>query len=277
MLMALERHVNMASKRIVFLAPSASAADVFPNASVDGERYARLLREIQRFRGGIYLKDGALRIHQLTPDGLHRTEEDENSWHMLLLDREGRVGACALYREHEPHVTFDELRVRNCAMAQDAETRPRLIAAVQSELDRARAEGLRYVELGGWAVSEEIRGTAGSIALALAVYAFSRRDAGALGLTTATFRHCSATILKRLGGARFEVDGQTLPPYFDPKYRCLMELLRFDSRKPNGKFTGLIDLTRDTLHALTVIARPALNPAGATTGNILRSTHALAS
>ncbi len=59
---------------------------------------------------------------------------------------------------------------------------------------------MKYVELGGWAVSERARGTAAPLALALAVWAFSRRGRGALGLTTATYRHCSATILKRLGG-----------------------------------------------------------------------------
>jgi hypothetical protein len=131
------------------------------------------------------------------------------------------------------------------------------VKAIESELGRARQEQLQYVELGGWAVSEETRGTAGPLALALAVYGFSRRAGGALGITTATFRHCSATILKRLGGARFEVDGVTLPPYFDPRYQCMMEMIRFDSRKPNPKYLHLIDTVRDTLANITVVARPS--------------------
>jgi hypothetical protein len=258
MLKSLDRTIASSSERIVFLAPSVlSLTDTIPNVQVDGDRYAQLVRDVQGFRGGIYLKDGAIQPHQLTPDGLHRTEEDDNSWHMLLLDKERRVSACALYLEHGDDVKFDDLRVRHCSMAHDAEWRPKLVNAVETELDRARNEGLRYVELGGWAVSEESRGTAGPLAFALAVYGFSRRGAGALGMTTATFRHCSATILKRLGGSRFEVDGETLPPYFESKYRCLMELLRFDSRRPNPKYLGLIDQVRDTLDKITVIARPA--------------------
>ncbi len=257
MLKTLDRTVASASERIVFLAPSSEAvSDDFPNAETDGSRYTRLLREVQRFRGAIYMKDGALQRHQLTVDGLHRTDEDNASWHMLLLDENDRVGACALYLEHGPEVSFEQLRVRHCAMAQDREQRPKLMRAVEAELDRARKEGLRYVELGGWAVSEETRGTAASIALALSVYGFSRRGKGALGMTTATFRHCSATILKRLGGARFEVDGEVLAPYYDPRYRCLMELLRFDSKKPNPKYVGLIDQVRDTLHRISVLVRP---------------------
>jgi hypothetical protein len=259
MLKALDRNIALASDRIVFLAPSdaASVADVFPHVSVDAPRHAELVREVQRFRGGIYLKDGAIQPHQVTVDGRHETPEDENSWHLLLLDKDRHVCAAALYLEHENTVTFDRLRVRHCAMAQDREWRDKLVRAVDGELDRARREGMRYVELGGWAVSEESRGTAGPLALALALHGFSRRAAGALGMTTATFRHCSSTILKRLGGSRFEVDGVTLPPYFEPRYQCLMELLRFDSRTPQSKYQNLVDHMRDTMERITVIARPA--------------------
>ena len=93
--------------------------------------------------------------------------------------------------------------------------------------------------------------------MALAVYGFSRRAGGALGMTTATFRHCSAVILQRLGGSRFEVDGTTLPPYYDPRYKCMMEILRFDSRTPNPKFIGLIDQLREKLADVLVVTRPA--------------------
>src|SRR5262245_11714029 len=80
----------------------------------------------------------------------------------------------------------------------------------------------------------------------------------AVGMTTATFRHCSATILKRLGGSRFEIDGRTLPPYFDARYGCTTELLRFDSRSPNPKYIGLIDRVSETLANVPVIAAEAL-------------------
>jgi len=259
MLKALDRNIASASERIVFLAPSAAdISPVFGRVESDDAQYSTLVADVQRFRGGIYLKDGAIQPQDLTSDGRHLTPEDDTSWHMLLLDEERHVKACALYLEHQPDVTFDQLRVRHCQMAHDQEWRPKLMRAVQAELNLAKAGGMRYVELGGWAVSQDSRGTAGPLALALATYGFSRRGAGALGMTTATFRHCSATILKRLGGDRFEVDGQVLPPYFDARYQCLMELLRFDSRKPNSKYLGLIDQVRDTLQKITVIARESV-------------------
>ncbi|MBS1819473.1 MAG: hypothetical protein JSU08_16190 [Acidobacteria bacterium] len=257
MLKALERSAASASQRIVFLAPSASAAAAaFPDVQVDPLKHDDLLRQVQRFRGAIYLKDGAIHEEDLTADGRHETWEDDRSWHMVLIDDHNEVNACALYLEHAPDVPFDELRVRHCPLADDPEWRPTFVRALRDELARARAEGLRYVELGGWAVSEKSRTTSGALSLALAVYGFSRRGAGALGMTTATVRHCSAKILKRLGGSRFEADGTVLPPYFDPRYNCFMELLRFDSRKPNPQYLSLIDGIGSALDSVRVLARP---------------------
>jgi hypothetical protein len=259
MLKALDRNIAAVSDRIVFVAPSTEIdSETFRHIDVDAGRHQRLVRDVQRMRGSIYVKDGALQPHQLTADGRHQTPEDETSWHMLLLDKHQRVTACALYLEHNYNdVTFDQLRARHCPLTHEPEWRPTVERAIEAELDRARSEQLHYVELGGWAVSEDSRGTAGPLALALAVYGFSRRAGGALGITTATFRHCSATILKRLGGARFEVDGVTLPPYYDSRYECMMEMLKFDSRRPNPKYLSLIDKVRDTLARITVVARPA--------------------
>jgi len=265
MLKALERDIVSMNERVVLLAPSvASVGDAFRNVDIDQHRHGELVRDVQRLRGSIYLKDGAIRNEQLSSDGLHQTPEDEHSWHMLLLDRKHRVKACALYLEHDSSVVFDDLRVRRCPLAENDEWRPKLRKAIQVELARARRDGLQFVELGGWAVSEESRGTAGPLALALAVYGFSRRCGGALGMTTATNRHCSSTILKRLGGSRFEVDGDTLPPYFDQRYRCMMEMIRFDSRSPNPKYARLIEEARQQMASVLVIARP-YTPAHQTT------------
>jgi|SwirhirootsSR2_FD_contig_71_1663303_length_1510_multi_2_in_0_out_0_1 hypothetical protein len=256
MLKLLDRTIVSASERIVFLAPSSeSVSDVFHNVEIDGFRHQQLVRDVQRMRGSIYVSDGAIQPHQLTTDGRHQMPEDETSWHLLLLNKEGRVAASALYLEHDNTVTFDELRVRQCPLSEDPQWRSTLVDSIEIELKRARREQLVFVELAGWAVSEETRGTSSALAFAMAVYAFSRRAGGALGMTTATFRHCSSTILKRFGGAHFEVDGVTVPPYFDPRYGCMMEMLRFDSRTPTSKYRYLIDQMRDTLAGIAVIAR----------------------
>jgi hypothetical protein len=258
MLKALERNIASIDERIVLLAPStASLTDFFKNVSVDADRHRQLVHDVQQFRGSIYLQDGAIQPEQLTPEGRHETPDDDESWHMVLLDKKQRVSACALYHEHDNTVAVNDLRVQRIPLAHQDEWRPKVLKAIEEELARARREQLRYVELGGWAVAPESRRTSGPLTMALAVYGFSRRAGGALGMTTATFRHCSAVILQRLGGSRFEVDGATLPPYFDPRYKCMMEILRFDSRRPNPKFVGLIDVLRESLADVLVVTRPA--------------------
>jgi len=255
-LRSLERNIAAASQQIVLLAPSvASVSDGFDNVDVDQERHRALLNEAQRLRGGIYLQDGAIRRDQLSSDGRHETAEDEKSWHFLSLNRRGEVEACIWYLEHQADVRFEDTRAAVSPLTQERKWRQTLWRTVDAELKCARENGLKYVELGGWAASEECRGLGGPMALVLALWGFGRRRGGALGMTTATFRHCSATILKRLGGSRFEIDGTTLPPYFDNRYGCMMELLRFDSRRPNPKYVGLIDQMRDSLVNFQVVTR----------------------
>src|SRR4029434_5912216 len=106
---------------------------------------------------------------------------------------------------------------------------------------------------GGWAVAKESRCTSEGLLLALAAYSLGRLLGGALGMTTATVRHSSSTILRRIGGSQLEANGSVVPPYYDPKYKCEMELLRFDSRRPNAKFRGVIDLLRDKLANVLVV------------------------
>ena len=221
---------------------------------------------MQRFRGDIYLHDDAITRQDLSADGLHQTPEDDSG-----LARAVDEQAAADQRQRpvsgaRQHGCRESLRVKSCPLAQQDEWRPKLWKAVKSEIALARSEQLQYVELGGWAVAPEIRRTSGPLTMALGVYGFSRRNGGALGMTTATFRHCSAVILQRLGGSRFEVDGTTLPPYYDARYKCMMEMLRFDSRRPNPKYIDLIDRLRDKLADALVITRPATigiaNPSG---------------
>lgn len=255
MLRLLERNIASVDRRLVLLAPAdTSVPKHFMNVTVDPVRHDRLVGEMQRLRGEIYLQDGAVGRHQLTEDGRHHTPEDERSWHLLMLDRQRQVSSCAWYMEHDETARFEHLRVRNSPLAQAEGWSDTLWRAVESELERARREGLRYAEVGGWAVAKKSRCTSEGLLLALAAYSLGRTLGGALGLTTATVRHSSSAILRRLGGSLLELGGSTVPPYFDPRYNCQMELLRFDSRRPNAKYGGLIELLGTKLANVTVIS-----------------------
>jgi hypothetical protein len=255
MLRLLERNIASIERRLLLLAPPhTQIPEHFRNVTYDLQRHRQMVTQIQHLRGSVYLQDGALQREQLSPEGLHRTPEDEHSWHLLMLNRQMDVSACVWYLQHHEGADFDHLRVRNCPLTRIEGWRERVWQAVDSELQRANAERLRYAEVGGWAVARESRCTSEGLLLALAAYSLGRALGGALGLTTATVRHSSSTILRRIGGSQLEVEGVTVPSYYDPKYKCDMELLRFDSRRPNAKYGSLIEVLKDKLANVAVIA-----------------------
>jgi len=255
----LERTVASLDKRLILLAPTADVPGFFENVEHDAVGHRRLVREMQRLRGKIYLNDGALERTQLTLDGLHETAEDQKSWHLLMVDRCRRVTGCAWYLEHPSSVEVDDLRVRHTPLARSAEWRGKLWKGVQSELKRARREALQYAEVGGWAVAEQSRCTSEGLVLALAGYSLGRICGDCLGITTATVRHCSSSILRRLGGAPLAADGAPVPSYYDPRYGCEMEILRFDSRHPNPKFNNLIERLREKMATVSILAPAAVH------------------
>jgi hypothetical protein len=255
----LERTVASLDQRLILLAPTADVPEFFKNVEHDASSHRRLVREMQRLRGKVYLDDGALARTQLTVDGLHETAEDQKSWHLLMVDNLRRVTGCAWYLEHPSSVEVDDLRVRHTPLARSAEWRGKLWKGVQSELRRARREQVRYAEVGGWAVSEQSRCTSEGLVLALAGYSLGRICGDCLGITTATVRHCSSSILRRIGGAPLAADGAPVPSYYDPRYGCEMEILRFDSRRPNPKFNSLIERLREKMASVSILAPVALH------------------
>ncbi|HET9215868.1 MAG TPA: hypothetical protein VFR18_02750 [Terriglobia bacterium] len=257
MLRLLERNIATVDRRLVLVAPpNAVVPDSFTRLTIDPERHRQLVAEMQRVRGGIYLDGGYVTPGQLSADGLHQTPEDEGSWHLLMTDDGGRVSSCAWYLEHENTTSLQHLRVRNCPLARSGEWHDRLFGAVASEVARARRAGLRYAEVGGWAVSRHRRCTSEGLVLALAAYGLCRMLGGALGITTANVTHASSSILRRLGGSYLEFQGTSIPAYFDPHYNTTIELLRFDSRRPSAKYAGLIELLRGKLAQVPVFSMP---------------------
>jgi hypothetical protein len=252
----LERALQAVERRMVLLAPpNAAVPDYFERIDFDLDRHSQLLRGIQQFRGSVYLRDGALTRQQLV-DGCHETPEDGRSWHLLMLDAKERVAGCAWYIDHDSRVHFDRLRLRQNPLAQSATWHLPLWSAITEEIAQARAAGVRYAEVGGWAVSTECRHTGDALIVALAAYCLGRVRGETLGITTATARHGSASILRRIGGSALSASGVTLPPYYDPRYGCTMEILRFDSRRPSPRFRGVIDRLHAALARVPVVARP---------------------
>jgi hypothetical protein len=242
------------SRDLILLAPADSRVpDSFQHVEDNPERHTALLIEMQMLRGTIYLQDGAITPSQLCAKGRHRHPVDQNSWHLLAINQDGRVCGGARYRETSNRTVFSQLTVKLSSMARSAVWGKKLKAAVEAELERARKKDVSYVEFGGWALAEELRCKTEGLRIALAVYSLAQSLGGCVGISTATRRHRSSSILRRIGGRPLEADGVELPPYYDPQYGCEMEILRFDSNLPNPRYNRWIDQIRDHLRTVPVI------------------------
>jgi hypothetical protein len=242
------------SRNLALLAPTtASVPPVFKRVALDGRHFGGLLEKLQRLRGSLYLADGAIEPWQLT-DGRHCIGADEKSWHFLSMEGEQVVG-CARLQEYSPTVSFTDLAVAQSTEAQCPDWVLLLRRSVTAELQRAHLEQLRFIEAGGWALAPELRFTTEALQLALGSYAIGELLGGSLGVTTATVRHRSSSILRRLGGGSLMWESEVVPPYYDLAYSCEMEVLRFDSRRPNPKYQGMVDQIKSELPLVQVFCR----------------------
>ncbi len=238
------------------LAPTGASLNGFAGTKTDSdEEHRELIVQLQQLRGRIYLQDGAVGRKSLTLDHRHVASADEESWHLLTISSQGRVMGCARFQRHDSSVSFQNLSVRRAAIASSPEWGLKLRSAICAELKSARNFGFCYVELGGWALAEELRGTSEALQYVLATYAWTRIMGGALGITTATERNSSASILRRLGGKSLEWEGEAVPKYYDPHYNCGMEVLRFDSRYPNPKYENTIESLQAQICTAHIIRR----------------------
>jgi hypothetical protein len=124
---------------------------------------------------------------------------------------------------------------------------------VESEIELARHRGIAFVEVGGWALVPEWRRSMEALRIALATYSLARTLGGCIGIATATHRHGSSSILRRMGGRPLKAGGIDLPSYYDPRYGCDIEALRFDSSDPNPRFERWIAELSDYLRSEVMV------------------------
>lgn len=221
--------------------------------TIDEQAYCQLLSGAQRLRAGAYLKDGAIQPGEVNDEGCFVMPGDRKSWHFLLIANTEVVG-CARYLVHPSTVSYEALRIARSPIALHPEWQTKVREAVQADLRRAREQNFSYVEIGGWALAEEWRGTTAALEILIASYALAHLWGGAFGACMATVRHSSSSILRRIGGSSFQVNGERMPSYEDPHYGCTMELLRFDWRTPAERFIPLINQLKRKLKSATVLS-----------------------
>jgi hypothetical protein len=247
--------------RMVLLAPpEAEVPPDFQAVDYNPHRHFELIAEMQRLRGTVYVADGAIQDRQLSRDRRHRQAIDEDSWHLLLVDSSGAVCGCVRYFSHPNSACFRELWVRNSAIANCPMWGRAFRAAVEAEFRQARSRNFSYVEVGGWAIAPERRCSIDALRSALATYTLARALGGCLGITTATVRHHSSSILRRIGGASLRSPQGEIPPYYDPQYQCEMEVLRFDSSAPAPKYASMVDRLYSEILSVPVISQRRPRP-----------------
>ena len=245
------------AESLVLLAPTAAAVpDHFADIEVDADRHAALLRGLQRLRGQVYLHDEAIGAEQLQ-DGCHVQASDDSSWHVVSLQPDGSIAACARLRTHRPDSQPESLGVWSSALAHSVAWSGKLRQAIEADLRLARLRDVLYVEAGGWAVGAEFRGTTMAVTTAMSTYALGYSLGGFVGLTTATVRHCSSRMMRKLGGHSFTVAGEAVPTYFDPQYGCEMELLRFDSAVTSHRYGAMLGQVIRTMQNVPVVCATA--------------------
>jgi hypothetical protein len=244
---------SVCSRRLLLLAPSRRVVPhSFTQVHSDSRAHEELLAQTQTFRGRVYLEDGAIKNWQLS-DGKHRVEIDEGSWHLLVLDAAGAVCGCARYKPYPAAAAYADLGAARSALALSKDWGDTLRGAVEAEMAMARRMRIATAEWGGWALHEDIRGTAEALRMTLAAYALTQALGGGICLSCVTSRHGSASILRRLGGQPLECRGIELPPYYDPQYDCEMEILCFRSWAPNPRYSIWVDELRATLQSTPVL------------------------
>ena len=251
------------SYRSELLAPSDTDRSTWSGGfSTDQKSYSRLLRSAQQLRARCYLADGAIRPAQVCPDGRFAMPGDEDSWHFLLATSDDRVVGCVRYTVYDPcTVSFEQLRVGQLGRLTDRDWTRKLVTAVEADIRLARDRGSLYAELAGWAIDEEYRGTKLALETLVASYAWGGLlEGGCICSCTATVRHGSASILRRIGGRPMATANGALPPYWDSRYGCAMEVLRFDSRVVEPRYQRLIGDVQRNIQGKAAIQHDAISP-----------------
>lgn len=204
-----------------------------------------MLFDIQVLRGSVYREYGPIAAQLLT-DGRHYQTVDAQSWHIVLHDSNHRLMGCARYR---PVVGgFEQLGASQSAIAHSQRFGPKLREAIEGEIGHARRNRIQFGEVGAWALRSEVRCSTAAVNIALMTFVLAESLGGGLGITTATTRHHSASILRRLGGRRLA----ELPAYYDPKYGCVIEILHFSSANLDHQFAERVEKLRSEIERIPV-------------------------
>jgi len=226
-----------------------------------GERFSSpaehraAISEVQRFRGQVYVADGAIPASALDEEGRHYQEFDYENYHLCLLSPEQQIRGCFRLRLHKPAAEIRDLRLHDVIERMPSGLAALCHGALASLFELSCREGVRIGEVGGWAVDERLRHRRASTILPFAAWSLYQIVGDAIVLASATNRHQSSAILKRIGGFALMHGEERLPCFMDDFHGCEMELLGFDSRRPHPAYAKIVaDLKRFLLTKVHMVS-----------------------
>ncbi len=210
-----------------------------PHALMHGvsqsQSHSDLIFELQKLRGDVYREYPGIAA-TLTPDGRHcQAQMDAESWHIVLQNAYGRIVGCARYRPIRDG--FHQLTCSKSALAKSPVSGPLLRSAFNRHFATARRKGIGYGEVGAWAIDAEARCSTAAVSIALMSFALADALGGGMAVTTATTRHHSSAILRRLGASPLG----DIAPYFEPMFGCTIEVLQFEIEKLGARFAAKLN------------------------------------
>ncbi len=238
----------------VLLAPAnVTVPCTFLNRSLDMAIYTQMLAKMQVMRGAVALQEGAIHPKDLDGESRYQMPGDAASWHLLRVSKDGSIRGCARVLVHPERVAFAALRLSQSAIAKSVAWSTKVRLAVETDVNLARAAKLTLIEPGGWVVDTKWRGGMDGVSIALSLFAWSQLIGGCLAYVTATAKHGSSSILKRLGGSSLSFAGTPIPRYFDPQYGCEMEIIKLNTKTLNARFEPLMDSLRNVLASSMIV------------------------
>src|SRR3569833_953887 len=108
--------------RFQLLAPSHSRINhSVGRTRIDEPAYFKYLSSLQKLRGRVYLKDGAIKPWELDEEGRFEMRGDDRSWHFVLLDESDQAIGCARYLLQTKTKTNNQQRDRQTSQARSTE------------------------------------------------------------------------------------------------------------------------------------------------------------
>jgi hypothetical protein len=202
------------------------------NVAQNDSTYAGYVERIRSFRERIWQADGAIPQNGQDPHMDHFASFDEVGCHAILMNGADELVGCARYLMWDlrsGNFRLEQLALFPFLTRMASEQRALFVSAIQYFLDDSLARSpvsyRRLMESGGWAVDRREENRYAAPLLVAIGFALGLSNLCLVGLSAATVRHRSNSILKRLGMFELRYRSQALPTFFDPYHGCDMEIL----------------------------------------------------